>query len=217
MRYGYGIGVLAVVILIAITVITILTNPKGATGIKPGERVPVFAAPRVYGHLKGPADTAVKYNEGGLEEVPACKLRGAGILNICELYERGPVVLALFTDKGSCASVLSTMQRVAPSFPSASFVAVAFRNEPPQLKQLVKHEHLTLPIGYDEEGALVGLYRLATCPQVSFIDKGGVEQSKALLVAPSAAELRARVAKLVVASNARAHRPARSSVDRRRG
>ena len=27
---------------------------------------------------------------------------GAAILNVCELYERGPLVLALFVEAGSC-------------------------------------------------------------------------------------------------------------------
>lgn len=206
-RYGYGIGVLGVVIVIAFAVLTIVAKPKTAGTIAPGERVPVFAAPLI-DHAAGPVDTAVKRNEDGLREVPACKLRGTGVLNICELYERGPVVLALFFGVGSCPSVLSRMQRLAPSFPGVSFVAVALHYKRSDLKRLLSRDEVTLPVAYDEEGILAALYRSPTCPQVSFIDEGGVEQSKALLTVPSAAELRKRVAKLVAASAARVRREA---------
>jgi hypothetical protein len=44
---------------------------------------------------------------------------------------------------------------------------------------------------------------VASCPQISFAYPGGIVQSKALLVTPSLAELRGRVASLVAASRAR--------------
>ena len=59
--------------------------------------------------------------------MPACEVRGPQILNICQLYERGPVVLALFVDAGSCADVLGDMQALAPSFPEVRFAAVAIK------------------------------------------------------------------------------------------
>ena len=59
--------------------------------------------------------------------MPACAERGARILNVCQLYEQGPVVLALFVDAGSCPAVLSEMQALAPAFPGVRFAAVAIR------------------------------------------------------------------------------------------
>ena len=201
-RYGWAIGVIGVIFLIGVTINTVLTTPNGAAGLRPGEKVPAFAAPLVHGGEELPADVATRRNEHGLKEVPACQERGAGVLNICELYERGPVVLALFTDKASCPDVLTTMQALAPSFPGVSFAAVAIKNKRPELKKLVEQRHLTLPVGFDEEGTLAPLYKLATCPQLSFIDRGGRVQSKALLVAPTRERLRARVTALVAASDA---------------
>ena len=40
----------------------------------------------------------------------ACAVRGPQILNVCQLYDAGPVVLALFVDAGSCADILGDMQ-----------------------------------------------------------------------------------------------------------
>jgi hypothetical protein len=50
---------------------------------------------------------------------------------------------------------------------------------------------------------LAALYKLATCPQLTFAYPGGVVQSKALLRRPSKATLRERVGQLVGASRAR--------------
>ena len=61
--------------------------------------------------------------------MPACTVRGPGILNICQLYEQGPVVLALFVDAGSCPRVLSDMQALAPSFPGVRFAGVAIKGD----------------------------------------------------------------------------------------
>ena len=67
--------------------------------------------------MNGDADIATHANDGEAGKRPACAVRGTGILNICELYEEGPVVLALFVNEGSCAKVLNDLQALAPSPP----------------------------------------------------------------------------------------------------
>jgi hypothetical protein len=62
---------------------------------------------------------------------------------------------------------------------------------------------ITLPVGIDSDGALAALYKVASCPQLTFAYPGGTVQSKALLVRPSAATLRARVSQLLAAARAR--------------
>lgn len=205
-RYGRYVGLLALVILALITLNTIVTKPNGATGVDPGHTVPPFAVPLVLGNVVGDADIAVHAGEGARGKVPACQERGAQILNICQLYERGPVVLALFLDAGSCAAILGDMQALAPSFPGVQFAAVALKGGRTQLRRLVAEKRLALPVGLDRDGSLLTLYKVATCPQVTFAYPGGVVQSRALLVRPSLATLRARVSQLVAASRARGWR-----------
>jgi hypothetical protein len=159
--------------------------------------------PLALGHLSGDADIAVHGNEGTLGRVPACAERGPQILNICQLYEQGPVVLALFVDAGSCPAVLSDLQALVPSFPGVRFAGVAIKASRGQLRRLVRSRGLTLPIGIDSDGALVRLYKVASCPQVSFAYPGGVVQSRALLSRPPLATLRARVSELLAAARAR--------------
>ena len=57
------------------------------------------------------------------------RARRAQVLNICELYERGPVVLALFVDGGSCPAVLSEHAGARAGFPGVRFAAVAIKGE----------------------------------------------------------------------------------------
>jgi hypothetical protein len=138
--------------------------------------------------------------------VPACAVRGKQILNVCQLYEQGPVVLALFVDEGSCPAVLSDMQTLTRSFPQVRFAAVSIKGERSRLRRLIRSRRLSLPVGLDEEGTLASLYKVFSCPQVDFAYPGGIVQSKALLQTPSLAGLRARVSELVRASRARGWR-----------
>jgi len=134
--------------------------------------------------------------------VPACAERAAAILNMCQLYEQGPVVLALFVDAGGCASVLDEMQTLVPQFPDVRFAAVAIKDGRDRVRRLVRSHHLTLPVGLDEDGGVADRYKVFSCPQLDFIDRGGVVQSRALFAAPSPASLRERVGQLVGASRA---------------
>lgn len=203
-RYGTWIGlVVGVALVAAFTIHTITSSTNGGVaGIAPGVKVPPFAVPRAYGHIQGSADIATHPNEGQRGKVPACRERAPGVLNICELYERGPVVLALFIDAGSCPSVIGEMQRLEPSFPGVKFAAVAIKGERPGVHKLVAEHGYTLPVGYDETGVLAGLYQMATCTQVSFILPGGRVHSNAILSTPTTGQLRARVSSLLHAATA---------------
>lgn len=202
-RYGRYAGLFALLLLALITVNTIVTKPNGAKGIAPGASAPPFAVPLVTGRLVGNADVATRPDQGAEGKVPACQERGPEILNVCELYERGPVVLALFIYSGGCEHVLGDMQALAASFPDVSFAGVAIKGDRVALRSLVRRRGLTFPVGLDEEGILARFYKVATCPQVTFMLPGGVVQSAALLSRPSLRTLRARVAALEAAARAR--------------
>lgn len=199
-RYGRYAGVLALVLLALITVNTIVTKPNGIAGVPPGQRIAPFAVPLVMSSLVGQADVATRPNQGSAGRIPACSLRGPRILNVCELSEHNPLVLALFVNGGSCTGVLGEMQSLSGQFPGVSFAAVALGGDRTGLRRLVRRMALTFPVGLDSDGALAALYKVATCPQVTFARPGGVVESKALVDEPSLATLRSRVAELVAAS-----------------
>ncbi len=200
--YARYIAIGGIAILLIVLVVVLLGNPHVSSGLKPGTKVPPFAVPLATGELNGKADIAVHAKEGSRGNVAACQERPPGALNICALYERRPVVLALFVTLGSCSKVLPVLQAAARRFPEVSFAAVATGGQHAEIRHLVRHEGLRIPVGFDEEGQLVGLYNVLSCPQLSFIYPGGVMQS-VLTQTPSAAALDARVGKLLAASRAR--------------
>jgi hypothetical protein len=207
-RQGRWIGLLALVILALITVNTLVTPSHGLAGIAPGKHLPPFAAPLATGELQGSVNIATHPDEGPAK-LPACAVRGPQVLNICQLYEGGPVVLALFVEGSACDGALGEMQALVPAFPGVRFAAVAIKGDRAALRALVRSRGLTYPVGVDPEGELPTLYRMATCPQLTFAFPGGVAQGRALLTTPSLAALRARVETLVAGARARGWRPPR--------
>lgn len=205
-RYGGYVGLLALLILALITINTIVTKPNGVKGLASGEQVPPFAVPLALGSLEGDADTATHANEGAAGRVPACRERGPQILNVCQLYEGAPLVLALFVDSGSCTDVLDEMQALAPSFPGVRLAGVALKGDRGKLRKLIRSHRLSFPLGIDRDGALAALYKVGTCPQLTFVYPGGEVQGSALLNTPSRAQLRKRIGELVAGARSRGRR-----------
>jgi hypothetical protein len=201
--YGGYVALLVLAVVVAITLNTLLSDSKSTAGLAAGQALPPFAVPLALGSVNGDANVATRAGEGEAGKVPACTVRGSQVLNVCALYEQGPVVLALFVDASSCPAVLSEMQTLAPAFPGVRFAAVAIEGSRGKLRRLVRSRGLTFPVGIDKDGALVGLYKVDSCPQLTFAYPGGAAQGKALLGGPSPAALRARVSELVSASRAR--------------
>lgn len=202
-RYGWFVGVVALLILALITVNTIVTNPNGSRGIAPGHQLPPFAVPLALGSLKGDANIATRPHQGSAGNRPACSVRGPQVFNICQLYERGPVVLALFVASGSCPQVLDDMQRMSPAFPGVQFGAVAIGGNRGHVRSLIRTHGWTFPVGYSRDVAVANLYKLATCPQVTLAYPGGTVAQEALLSRPAPSVLRADVASLVAGARAR--------------
>ncbi len=202
-RHGRYAGAAGVVILALVAIYLLFLRPAELTGIATGRTLPPFAVPLASGSLQGDADIATHADQGAAGRVPACAERGAQILNVCQLYEHAPLVLALFVQAGSCTKVLGEMQALAPAFPDVRFAAVAIEGNRAELRGLMRSLRLTLPVGVDSDGAVASLYKVLSCPQVDFAYPGGVVQSKALLATPTPAGLYARVSELVAASRAR--------------
>jgi hypothetical protein len=197
----------AILVVALVIVNALLSKPIGSTGIARGRTVPPFAVPLALAQLKGDANVATHANDGEAGKRPACSVRGPEILNVCELYEHRPVVLALFIDAGSCAGILKDFRTLAPVFPGVAFAAVAIKGSRSHLRTLIRGERLGFPVGYDEDGALTSLYAMASCPQITFVYPGGTVQRPALLQRPRGSTLRAAVSALLAASRARGLAP----------
>jgi hypothetical protein len=202
-RYGRYIAVFGLIALFGFALYTTLTQRGAVSGVPAGQRLPPFAAPLVFGGLSGDVNVATRPNDGQAGRRPACTVRGAGILNICQLYEQGPVVLALFIDGGSCPAVLSRLGELVRSFPQVRFAAVAVKAQAKPVARLVRTLHVQFPVGIDRDGVLGGLYQMEGCSQVTFAYRGGIAQGAPLLEQSSLRMLSSRVSELLAASHAR--------------
>ena len=83
-----------------------------------GLQLPPFAAPLALGPLDGDVNVARKPDQGAAGKRPACTVRGPGILNSCELGERGPFALAFLATRGAqCTRELDVLA-ARPAAPS---------------------------------------------------------------------------------------------------
>ncbi|HEX2088223.1 MAG TPA: hypothetical protein VHF89_21225 [Solirubrobacteraceae bacterium] len=155
-RYTWFIGVVFI-----LAVAGVILWGSTTREVPTGELAP-FAVPL--------ADAAPRPREdANVNPERACDVRGDWILNICEQYEQGPVVLALFpTDAGRCRRVLDQFERLRPRFPDVRFVAVGSAGDRDNLKG-----RAPLLVGWDKDRAVASYYRLVGCPQIIFAEKGG--------------------------------------------
>jgi hypothetical protein len=167
-RYGWFLGVAGFLLIVVVTLNAVLTDsdiPSG--GPDSGELAP-FAVPLADSSLDGDANLATKEGQDQLGPRPACEVREPDVLNICQQWEQGPVVLALFpTNADRCRSVLEQLERLRPKFPRVRFVAVGSRGDRADLRGW------SFPVGWDRDGAVAARYGLVGCPQVTLANKGG--------------------------------------------
>ena len=136
--------------------------------------MPPFAAPLATGPVDGDVNVARRSGQGAAGARPACRVRGAGILNVCALWERGPVVLAFLATRGArCTRELDTLDRIRAEHPGVQFAAVSIRGDRRELRALVRRHRWGLPVGWDRDGVLANLYGVAVCPQLTYALPGG--------------------------------------------
>jgi hypothetical protein len=164
-RSTWIVGVLAILALAYITLNTLGTDAPGSRGVPEGERLPPFAVPLATSKLEGDAQVDPK---------KACRVRGADILNSCELAERGAVVLAFFATRSErCERQVDVLERVRRRFPDVGFAAVSVRGNRDVVRRLVRDRGWRMPVGYDHDGAVSNAYAVALCPTITFARRDG--------------------------------------------
>lgn len=207
-RYGWLVGIVAVFAIVYITLNTLRSDGPGSRGVPVGRHLPAFAAPLATSDLAGDANIATGRGEGERGDVPACTVRGAKILNVCELGERGPVVLAfLATRGGDCERQLDVIEQVRHRFPGVQFAAVSVRGDRGDLRETIRKRGWGFPIGYDRDGAVANIYGVAVCPTIEFAAYPGRVAGAPALGVISQGELTRRVTALVERSRAHGWKP----------
>lgn len=174
--YTWVVGV-AAVILIAVVGLNSLPNAgEGIRGPRTGEVIPAFAAPSA----TGPVDGDVNLKQGPDDKrfrnkTPACDVHEPGVVNICDLRARGPVVLTFIGVPGAkkCEAQLDRVDRIAPEFKGVTFLGVVSGRDKKTVARLVERHGWKEPVAVDQRGDLFTLYRAAICPTIVFAHRGG--------------------------------------------
>ena len=191
-RYRWAIGIIGLVVVVALSIYQFATRGTATTGVAPGHRLRWFAAPLAASNLDGdpnlrPPCTAARHDPRAL--------------NLCLDARRAPVVLSLFVaGSTSCERQVDALQalsrRFAPS--QVTFAAVAVHGSHTATARLARTHHWTIPVAYDRDGSVGGLYDIAVCPMAELASRGGVVRDR--LIGDewqTAAQLYPRVAALV--------------------
>jgi hypothetical protein len=198
-RYGWIVGVVALLAIAYITLNTIRTGSH-KPGLESGKPLPPFAVPLATSNLVGDAN---------VDPRKACRVRGSRILNICQLGERSPVVLTLIAGRagGNCRRQLDLVEEIRPRFPGVAFAAVSIRGDRVDLRRVVRQHHWGFPVGYDRDGAVANLYGVVVCPTLTFAYYPGRTNMGSVLRFLDRPKLIARVTSLVAGSKARGWKP----------
>jgi hypothetical protein len=207
-RYGWFVGVVAVLLLAYVSLNTLRSSGPGSQGPVVGSRLPPFAAPLALGGLDGDVNVARKPGQGSAGARPACAVRGPDILNSCQLAERGPVVLAFLATRGArCSRELDRLQALRGRHPGVQIAAVSIRGSRDGLRALIRAHGWRFPVGYDRDGILANLFGVAVCPQITYALPGG--RVRATSVGElGTVELERRIAQLERAARATGWQPA---------
>lgn len=174
-RIPLGIALLAGAVLLA----WVGLNTAGNTGVPstgpaPGSVAPPFAAPLALSRETGDVNVARRADQGAAGHVPACTVRGAGILNSCDLMRGHPVALAFFTPgQQRCVKALAALEEVRRVHPEVRFAAIALGGDRDRVRSEVRKLRLGYPVAYDRDSVLANLYGVAVCPLVTFVNPGG--------------------------------------------
>lgn len=158
---------LAVALVIGFLLYSLSSHTSATAGVPAGGQLHFFAAPLAASTLGGDANLN-----------PPCTLsrHDPRALNLCLDARRGPLVLAFFvTNSTQCEREVDTMQAIAarPALRGVQFAAVAVNGSHAAVAKAVRRHGWTIPVAYDADGAVGGLYGVTACPLLELADRGG--------------------------------------------
>jgi hypothetical protein len=174
--YTWVVGVAAVILIAVVGINSLPHAGEGIRGPHVGSELPAFAAPSATGPLEGDVNLKQGPDDKRFRnKTAACDVHVPGVVNICDLRARGPVVVAFIGVPGAkkCEAQLDRIDRIAREFRGVSFVGVASGRDKKTIARLVKRRGWRLPVAVDQRGDLFTLYRAAICPTIVFAHRGG--------------------------------------------
>jgi len=212
-RYSVVVGLLFLTVIVVATISTLGGGSSDQTlGLDrqpPHWPLPEFAVPAAAGELEGDANVAQDDCESSAvpcpedaRRAPACRIDTPGAIRICDLFDRPLVISFWFTKGGDCAGQQDAVDVVYRRYRGrVNFLSLDVRDGRDTVRELVRQHGWKLPVGYDRDGAVAGLYKVGGCPTFAYAYPGGTLES-ASIGDLTTAQLRARVERLLRATRA---------------
>ncbi len=188
-RYSIVVGLLFLVIVVVAAFNTIDGDGGGETlGLdRLPERwpLPEFAVPAGAGKLEGDANVAQDDCETAAipcpeepQRSPACRVDLPEAIRVCDLFDR-PLVISFWFSKGDdCVEQQDLVERVFRRYRGqVGFLSLDIRDDRDTVRELIRQRGWTMPVGYDRDGAVAGLYGVGGCPTFAYVYPGGTLQS----------------------------------------
>jgi hypothetical protein len=189
-RYSILVGLIFLAIIVVATVSTIESGGGGETlGLdKLPSRwpLPEFAVPAGAGELEGDANVAQDDCETSslpcsedARRTPACRVELPESIRVCDFFER-PLVISFWFSKGGndCVKQQDLVERVFRRYRErVGFLSLDIRDDRDTLRDLIRQRGWTMPVGYDRDGAVAGLYGIGLCPTFAYVYPGGTLES----------------------------------------
>jgi len=210
-RYSILVGLIFVAV-VAIALINGVNNGGGTLGLDeqpPRWPLPEFAVPAAAGELEGDANIAQDDCDAArlpcpadARRAPACQVRTPGAIRVCDLFGRPSVLSFWFSKGGNCVDQQDVVDRVYSRYRGrVNFLSLDVRDDRGTVRDLIRQRRWTMPVGYDRDGAVAGLYRVGGCPTFAYVYPGGVLESAGIGDLDTA-ELSDRVERLLRATHA---------------
>ncbi len=195
-RYSVGVGIVFIVLVVIAFVSLTASRESGTLGLGDtmvGEGLLPFAVPVATSRLDGDANVSPE----------ACDVEGDNVIRVCDIFDRPSVISFWFSESGDCVTQQDVVDDVHRKFGGrVNFLSINVLDDRQHLRDLVNGRGWTMPVGYDRDGAVSGLYRVGGCPTFAYAYPGGVLQSSSVGVLDDAG-LTARVEDLITASDKR--------------
>jgi hypothetical protein len=224
-RYSIVVGLLFVAIVV-VALVNGVPGGGGTLGLDEQEErwpLPEFAVPDAAGRLEGDANVAQDDCSTGevpcpedARRTPACRVRTAGAIRVCDFFARPLVISFWFSKGGDCVDQQDVVSRVHSRYRGrVGFLSLDIRDDRDTVRDLIRQRGWKMPVGYDRDGAVASLYRVGGCPTFAYVYPGGTLES-AGIGNLGAAELSGRVEGLLRAT-ARAEKSSAENAPRAAG
>jgi len=184
-RYSLVVGLIFATVIVIAAVNMLEHKDEGTLGLdKLSSRwpLPEFAVPRANGSLEGDANVAQDDCETSqtpcpesAQREPACRISTPGAIRVCDLVDL-PLVISFWFSRGggTCSEQQGVVDRVYRRYRGrVNFLSLDVRDDRDTVRDLIDRNDWEMPVGYDRDGAVAGLYRVGICPTFAYVYPGG--------------------------------------------